>query len=339
MKRRSLPAIVLAVVAIAGTTIAQENEAPAANINPKVMTVNAQPVYAAEISLMMQNIQGYLSSQGQQATEDEIAQVATQRVVEQKLLAQEAARFSIKPDEQRISQMMELTERQAGGKENLVKALAQGGSDTAQLEQMFREMELGRAFIAQQIQPTIEVSDQEITNYYSEHPDEFVSDEQVHARHILFRVEADADEATREAARMKAEQAHERAVAGADFAELARELSDGPSAPNGGDLGFFSKDRMVPAFSEAAFALQPGGISPVVQTNFGYHVIKVEERREAGTVPLDEARDPIRRMIVGEKTNVAVGQLLRKLGQTADIQFLDESGKPIPQHPPPPATP
>ena len=338
MQRKILTAALLAAV-VTGTAIAQEEKAPAANLNPKVMTVNGQPVHAAEISLMMQNIQGYLSSQGQQATEDEIAQVATQRVVEQKLLAQEATRFSIKPDEERISQMMELTERQAGGRENLEKALAQGGSDTAQLEQMFREMELGRALIAEQIQPTIKVSDEEVANYYNEHPDQFVSDEQVHARHILIRVEPEADDAAKEAARLKAEQAHERAAAGADFAELARELSDGPSAPNGGDLGFFSKDRMVPAFSEAAFALEPGQISPVVQTNFGYHVIKVEERRPAGTVPLDEAQDPIRRQIVGEKTNVAVSQLIRKLGQTADIQFLDESGKPIPQEPPPAATP
>lgn len=337
MRRKLLAAVLLAAVIATGTAVAQENAAPQpANLNPKVMTVNGEPVYAAEISLMMQNIQGYLASQGQEATEDQIAQVATQRVVEQKLLAQEAARFSIKPDEQRIAQMMELTERQAGGRDNLDKALAQGGSDTAQLEQIFREMELGRAFIAQQIQPTIEVSDQEITDYYSEHPEQFVSEEQVHARHILIKADPEADEATQEAARTKAEQARERAVADdADFAELAGELSEGPSAPNGGDLGFFTKDRMVPAFSEAAFALQPGEVSPVVKTRFGYHVIKVEERREAGAVPLDEAQDPIRRMIVNEKTNVAVGQLMRNLGQNADIQFLDENGKPLPQEPPP----
>lgn len=339
MKRQLLIAAVMAAV-VTGTAIAQEGTPPAANLNPKVLTVNGEPVYAAEISLMMQNIQGYLSSQGQQVTDEEIAQVATQRVVEQKLLAQEATRFGIKPDEQRISQMMDLTERQAGGQENLAKALAQGGSDTAQLEQMFREMELGRSFIAEQVQPTIEVSDQEIANYYNEHPDQFVVGEQVHARHILIKVEPGADEAAVEAARVKAEQAHDRAVAeGADFAELARELSEGPSAPRGGDLGFFAKDQMVPAFADAAFALEPGQISPVVQTNFGYHVIKVEEHREAGTVPLDEARDPIQRKIVNDKTNVAVSQLLRKLGQTADIQFLDENGKPIPQEPPPAATP
>jgi peptidyl-prolyl cis-trans isomerase C len=339
MQQKALAAALLAAVVTAGVAVAQEQPAQQpADLNPKVMTVNGQPVYAAEISLMMQNIQGYLTSQGQEATEDQIAQVATRRVVEQKLLAQEAARFSVKPDEQRIAQMMELTERQAGGSENLKKMLAQGGSDTTQLEQIFREMELGRSFIAQQVQPTIEVSDQEITNFYNENPDQFVSEEQVRARHILFKAEPDADEATQQAARAKAEQARERAAAGgADFAELATELSEGPSGPNGGDLGFFTREQMVPAFSEAAFALEPGQISPVVQTRFGYHVIKVEERREAGPVPLDEAREPIRRMLTNEKTNVAVGQLMRNLAENADVQFLDENGQPLPQQPPPEA--
>jgi parvulin-like peptidyl-prolyl isomerase len=303
------------------------------------MTVNGQPVYAAEISLLMQNIKGFLTSQGQQVSEEEIVQVATQRVVEQKLLAQEATRFGIKPDEQRIAQLMAMTEQQAGGREQLEQALAKGGSNPEQLEGMFREMELGRSLIAQQIKPTIEVSDQEINDYYKEHPDEFYSEEQVHARHILIEAGPDADEATQQAARQQAEQARERAVAGADFAELARELSQDQSAQSGGDLGFFTQEQMVSPFAEAAFALSPGEISPVVKSRFGYHVIKVEERRPAGTVPLDEAREPIRRMLVTEKTAAAVAQLVQRLGQDADIQFLDESGQPVPQEPPPASAP
>ena len=195
-------------------------------------------------------------------------------------------------------------------------------------------MDLGRAFVAQQIQPTIEVSDQEITDYYNEHPDQFARGEQVHARHILIKADPDADEATQQAARAKAEQARERAVAGEDFSELAKELSEGPSASSGGDLGFFTKEQMVPQFSEAAFALAPGEISPVVQTQFGYHVIKVEDHRDAGTAPLDEAREPIRRMLINQKTGLAVAQLVQRLGQEADLQFLDENGNPIPEEQP-----
>lgn len=336
MNRTSLVAAALAAAVVALSAGAQEPQAPAPSANPKVITVNGQPVYAAEISLMMQNVQGFLKSQGREASEEEIVQVATQRIVEQKLLAQEGLRFGVKPDEQRITQMMQLTERQAGGRDKLEGILAKGGSNLAQLEQMFREMELGRAFIAQQIQPTIEVSEQEISNFYTEHPQDFMREEQVRARHILVEADASADEPTRAAARSKAEQARQRALAGEDFAALATELSDDASAAQGGDLGFFEKGRMVPAFADAAFALQPGEISAVVETQFGYHVIKVEERRPAGPVPLDEAKAPIRRVIVNEKTNVAVGQLVQTLGRTADIQFLDEKGQPLPAGTPAP---
>ena len=341
MTRTSLITVVLAVAiaAVAVCAPAQQPPAAAPGVNPKVLTVNGQPVYAAEISLMMQNIQGYLKSQGREATENEIVQVATQRIVEQKLLAQEAQRFGIKPDEQRIAQMMDLTERQAGGRDQLDSILAKGGSNRAQLEQMFREMELGRALIAQQIQPTVEVSDQEIQNFYNEHPQDFQRAEQVHARHILIKADPAADEQTRTIARMKADQVHQRVANGEDFATVAKELSEDSTAAQGGDLGFFEKGKMVPAFADAAFALQPGQISPVVETQFGYHVIKVEERRPAGTVPLEEAKAPIRRVIVNEKTNVAVGQLVNTLGRTADIVFLDEKGQPLPVAEPAPGGP
>ena len=341
MTRSSLltVALAVAVTAIAVVAWAQAPPAAAPDLNPKVLTVNGQAVYAAEISLMMQNIHGYLKSQGREAKEEEVVEVATQRVVEQKLLAQEAQRFGIQPDEKRVAQMMELTERQAGGREQLDAILAKGGSSRAQLEQMFREMELGRGLIARQIQPTVEVSDQEIQNFYTEHPNDFQRAEQVHARHVLIKADPAADEQTRSIARMKADQVHQRAVNGEDFATLAKELSEDANAAQGGDLGFFEKERMVPAFAEAAFALQPGQISPVVETQFGYHVIKVEERRPAGPVPLDEAKVPIRRVLVNEKTNVAVSQLVQSLGRNADIVFFDENGQPVPVPKAAPANP
>ena len=215
MNRTSLVAAALAAAVVALSAGAQEPQAPAPSANPKVITVNGQPVYAAEISLMMQNVQGYLKSQGREAPEEEIAQVATQRVVEQKLLAQEATRFGVKPDEQRIAQMMQMTERQAGGRDKLEGILAKGGSNLAQLEQMFREMELGRAFIAQQVQPTIEVSDQEIATFYAEHPQDFMREEQVRARHILAKaspIEGDINSVrpleVREPARMARSMTH-----------------------------------------------------------------------------------------------------------------------------------
>jgi len=118
-------------------------------------------------------------------------------------------------------------------------------------------------------------------------------EKQVRARHILFKVASDADAAAKQAAKNKAEAARARALKGEDFAKLASELSeDTGSAKEGGDLGYNTRGKMVAPFDDAQFALKPGDVSEVVETRFGYHVIKVEGVRE-GDVPVAEAKREI----------------------------------------------
>jgi len=338
MKSLATLALIVTALTAAGTVVAQTTTPQAAEpLNPLVMAINGDPVYAAEISLMMQNIQAFLASQGKQVSEEEVFEVASQRIIEQKLLAQEARRFGLKPDEAKITEMLQLTVQQAGGRANLEEALAAAGTSIADLEAVFRELELGRVFIEQQIRPTIEVTDEEVAAFYNENPQFFKTQDQVRARHIVFTADENADAETDATAKAKAEAARQRAIAGEDFAELAKELSEGPSGPNGGDLGFFEKDRMAPSVAEAAFALEPGGISPVVKSQFGYHVIKVEERRGAGTMSLDEADGRIRQTLVNQKAAATTTALLETLGEKADIAFYDENGNRVEKTQTPPA--
>ena len=141
----------------------------------------------------------------------------------------------------------------------------------------------------------VEVKDDEVAEYYALHKDDkFTEPEQVRARHILVKTAADAGPDAKAAARKKAEELLAKVKAGADFAALAKERSeDAGSAANGGDLGLFTRGRMTPAFEEAAFALQGGGLSDVVETPFGFHVIKVEEHRPGGAKPLETVHDEI----------------------------------------------
>jgi peptidyl-prolyl cis-trans isomerase D len=140
----------------------------------------------------------------------------------------------------------------------------------------------------------VEVKDDDIAEYYALHKeDKFTEPEEVRARHILIKVAADAGADAKAAARKKAEELLAKVKAGADFAVLAKESSeDAGSAAKGGDLGFFPRGRMTPAFEEAAFALQAGGVSDVVETPFGFHVIKVEEHR-GGVKALEAVHDEI----------------------------------------------
>jgi peptidyl-prolyl cis-trans isomerase D len=145
--------------------------------------------------------------------------------------------------------------------------------------------------------------DPQVQAYYDEHvADRFTSEEKVRARHILVKTDAGADDAKKAEARKKAEGLLARAKGGADFAELARKQSDDPgSATKGGDLGLFSRGQMVPPFEAAAFALEPGQLSEVVESPFGFHVIKVEEKKPAGARPLAEVRDEIVKTLTDER--------------------------------------
>jgi peptidyl-prolyl cis-trans isomerase D len=169
----------------------------------------------------------------------------------------------------------------------------------AKQKETFRTQELINAaycyITPQDFFDQIDVPEAEVERFYQDNQDQYVQTEKVHARHILIRVPQDADEATTDAARKKIEKVLEEAKASDDFAGLAQKHSEDSTATKGGDLGFFEKGQMVEPFEQAAFALEPGEISPVIRTTFGFHIIKMEERQEAKEKGLDEVRDEILR--------------------------------------------
>ncbi len=141
---------------------------------------------------------------------------------------------------------------------------------------------------------TPKVSDGDIQAFYNSHLADYQVKDQVRARHILISVPEGSDASKDAAAKAKAEGLLKQIRGGADFAALAKANSDDPgSKDSGGELGFFTKGKMVPAFEQAAFALQPGQTSDPVKTSFGYHIIQVEEKQTAHTKPLDEVRSTI----------------------------------------------
>ena len=314
--------LVIALIAAHGPAVAQETAAPAENVNPAVLEVNGDKVYAAEISMTMQNIAAQMGGKENVEDQQALVQAATQRVVEQTLLAQEARRANVQPDELRLAQMVQAVETQAGGLEALESNLATFGMDYDGFVGFLRELELTRAYIDKQVSPTIQVSDEEARTFYNDNQEIFRAPEQVHVRHILFNAPPTADSETAAATRAKADNARERALAGEDFAALARELSEGPRAAEGGDLGFIAHGQITPQFTNAAFDLEPGGISPVVRTNFGFHVIKSEEKRPERIMPYDEISNQVRGLLVQQKTGQAVGKLVSELGEKAEIVNL-----------------
>src|SRR3954469_18251554 len=152
-------------------------------------------------------------------------------------------------------------------------------------------------------------TDENMKKVYEEAAKQISGEQEVHARHILVETE---DQAKKVAEDLKK---------GADFAELAKKESKDPGASDGGDLGFFTKEQMVPEFSTVAFALQPGKISDPVKTQFGWHVIKVEEKRTRKAPDFEQVKPQIETYVVRK----AQADYVAKLRQTAKVERMDKT--------------
>ncbi len=171
-------------------------------------------------------------------------------------------------------------------------------------------------------------TDQEVKDFYDQHTDKFKRPAQIHARHILVRVKPDADEKAWAEAKKKAEAIRKKAVAkGADFAELAKENSDGPSKSRGGDLGWFARGSMVPAFEDAAFKLKKGEVSQPVRTQFGWHIVKKVDEREATTIPYDKIKPELENKLRNQRVQKALQGLLSELHNKKKIELHPENVK------------
>lgn len=185
------------------------------------------------------------------------------------------------------------------------------------------------------------VDDAEVRAYYDAHQAEFDSPEAVHARHILIKTPADAEGAEAEKGRAELLKLKARLARGEKFDALAKKYSQGPSAVRGGDLGWFPKEAMVAPFADAAFALAPGQVSDPVRTEFGWHLIQVEERREAGLMSFEDAAGGIRRQLAEEKAadalpdtlDLAIGRLVAGDSLVQVAESLNLPLQPVPPTP------
>jgi peptidyl-prolyl cis-trans isomerase SurA len=210
-----------------------------------------------------------------------------------------------------------------------------GISDPQQFEQLLaREgytLKSYRDFLTKQISrgrlmqmrvaSKVKVTEEDLKAAYAQYSKLEGEEAEVHARHILVTVDAKATPEQVEEARKKAEAiAEEARRPGMNFEALARARSEGPSREDGGDLGFFRRGVMVPAFEKAAFSLKVGEVSEPIRTNFGWHVLKVEERRVVGVTPYEEMRAKLELQLRQQKTEKFVDQYVQELRKKAVIE-------------------
>ncbi|HEX41334.1 MAG TPA: hypothetical protein ENN81_04650 [Phycisphaerales bacterium] len=178
-----------------------------------------------------------------------------------------------------------------------------------------------------------DVNDAEVLKYYEDNKDRFGTPEQVRASHILIKVEPTDNDAVKQQKRAKAEELLKQVKEGGDFAELARAHSDCPSSTRGGDLDFFARGAMVPPFDQAAFALETGQVSDIVETSFGYHIIKATDHKEGSTPALEDVKAEILENLKSSKERKLLRAYIDKARASATITY-PPGKEPQPQRPP-----
>ena len=188
---------------------------------------------------------------------------------------------------------------------------------------------LAQEFTKREIDDKVAASGPELKKFYDEHKDDYTSPAQIKARHILIKVPAGADEKAWDEAKKKAEDVKKRIEKGEDFGKVAKEISDDPGTKGrGGELGYFSKGRMVPEFETAAFSLKPGTLSDPVKTIFGYHIIQVEDKKTAKARAFEDVKGSIEQRVRQEnrskRVDAVMAELKKKYPVTENRDLLSE---------------
>lgn len=284
--------------------------------------VNGQAVTKVDFDRLIKNMEMSAGQPVPAERRDEILRKALDQLVTYTVLSQEIKARNISVSDAELDGNVKQMQSQFPNEQEFAKALTARGMSLERLKSDARvDMSITKmmdAEVASQPAPT----DAQVRDFYDKNPDKFKQDESVRASHILFRVDEKAADAEKKKIRAQADGVLKQARGGADFAELAKKHSSDGSAQQGGDLDFFSRGQMVPAFEQAAFALQPGQISDVVTTQFGYHIIKVAERRPASTVAFDEVKDRIREFLTQQHKQQRAEAFIEGLKKKAKIEVL-----------------
>jgi peptidyl-prolyl cis-trans isomerase SurA len=203
----------------------------------------------------------------------------------------------------------------------LDEALSREGMTRAAYRDRVRRDLTSYRVIQMRVRSRIKVGDDDLRNYYQQHAREFSTGEEIKVRHIFFLLPAGASGADEARAREKAERALARVRGGADFEAVAREVSQGPSASSGGDLGWLRRGVVQPELERAAFALQVGGVSDVVRTKTGFQIVKLEGRRGGEPRPFDQVKDEIRERLTNDQAETLRAQYVAELRKDALIEI------------------
>lgn len=319
----------------APVVVMEEETVAAVDLPDPVAEINGTPISKAEFEKTLGEVFGAMGLQPAMLPAEQQALLYRQFIedlIVDKLIDQSASGTEVTDAE--VDEELAKIAQQYGSQEKFSEELAATGQSIDEFKTRMQRLLRQRKWMESQTPAAAEVTDAEVEKFYQENLTEFAQPEVVRASHILIRVEEGADEAAVAAKQKEAADLAAKAKGGEDFAALATEFSEDPTAKqNAGDLNFFPRDRMVPEFAEAAFAADVDSISEPVRTQFGWHVIKVTEKKEAQTLPLDQVKSDIAEYLKDGQQQKAVEGVISGLRSKADVKIH------LPEAPAAPAAP
>jgi peptidyl-prolyl cis-trans isomerase C len=288
-----------------------------------VAVVNGTAITKQDFDVEMSRAQQQLARSGQPVSDAQVAAIKNEvleNLINREVLYQESKKKGVKVDEATVDKEFAALKGRFSNEEDFKAALSKMDLSEANVR---AEIERGMAvqqFVDKEFGGKITVSDEDSKKYYDDNMDSFKQPEQVCASHILVKVDPEAEGSKKAEARKKIEDVRKKLKKGEDFGTLAKEFSQCPSSEKGGDLGCFGRGQMVKPFEDAAFALEPGKVSGIVESNFGYHLIKVTEKKPAGTMAYADVKDRLQQYLKQERIQKELNLYVEELKKEGKIE-------------------
>ena len=314
-------ATVFALFLVILPAMAQEQVQESSEKNAALVNGVAIPMeqYTKEVNIQVARV----SQQGRQVTDEQLAALKKDildSLIEREILFQQSQKAGIQITDKQVDDQLAGIKKRFPNETEFKNALNKMKLSEEEVKGQIKRGLSIKELIDQQITSKVVVTDEESKAYYDKNQQMFKQPEQIKASHILVKVDAKADEAKKTEARKKIEEVQQKLKDGGDFAELAKEYSEGPSSTKGGDLGYFGSGQMVKPFENAALALKPNEVSDIVETRFGYHIIKVFDTKPEQTLAYADVKDKITQRMKQEKVEKEAVQYVDKLKKDAKLE-------------------
>jgi peptidyl-prolyl cis-trans isomerase C len=294
-----------------------------AHLPDVVAKVNGEPIERWELENGLKRAEARAGSAVPPDKRDEVLRGVLDQLVAYHVVAQVAREQKVDVTDADVENQMKAIRQGFPTEQAFQQGIAAQALTLDELKKQTRMSLQIQKVIESEINSKISVADTDVDTFYKQNLERFKEGDSVHASHILIGVPQTATPAEKDQAKAKAEQILKQIRAGGDFAALARTESQDPgSAQNGGDLGFFQKGLMTPAFEKVAFDLKPGAVSDVVESPFGFHIIKVHERRAARTVPFAEVSPQIKDFLTQNQRQAKLQQFIDEKKAKTKIEIL-----------------